>query len=214
MDGAEVYRWVRYVYIDDPISSLDENNAIAVGSHLAWLLGRKNDKLKVVISSHHPLFFNVVHNELGARKAKNVSAYFLSRSKVDGSYRLAYTGATPFFHHVALLAELCEAERTGALFTYHFNMLRSVLEKSASFHGFSKFSECIPMDDVNDPDGVLYARIINIMCHGNYSLFEPRPMLDENKVYFKKILSAFLKRYPFNPELVKIASDDSLKGDA
>jgi len=32
MDGAEVYQWVKYIYIDDPISSLDEHNAIAVAS--------------------------------------------------------------------------------------------------------------------------------------------------------------------------------------
>ncbi|CAJ0787174.1 hypothetical protein R77560_01536 [Ralstonia thomasii] len=30
LDGAEAYRWVKYIYIDDPISSLDEHNAIAV----------------------------------------------------------------------------------------------------------------------------------------------------------------------------------------
>ena len=214
LDDAEAYRWVRYIYIDDPISSLDEHNAIAVGNHLAQLLNRKGGKLKAVISSHHPLFFNVVYNELDARKSKNVAAYFLSRSKADGSYILMYTGATPFFHHVALLVDLCEAERTGELFTYHFNMLRSVLEKSAIFHGFSKFSACIPMDDVNDPDGVLHARLINILSHGNYSLFEPRPMLDENKIYFKRILDAFLKRYPFNPELFPKVADEFTKGEA
>ena len=38
MDGQEAYDWVKYVYIDDPISSLDENNAIAVAYHLAQLL--------------------------------------------------------------------------------------------------------------------------------------------------------------------------------
>lgn len=214
LDDVEAYRWVRYVYIDDPISSLDEHNAITVGSHLAKLLSRGGRELKTVVSSHHPLFFNVIYNELDTRKSKNVSAYFLSHSKIDGVYRLTYTSATPFFHHVALLVELCEAERTGQLFTYHFSMLRSVLEKSASFHGFSKFSACIPMDDMDDPDGVLHARIINILSHGNYSLFEPRPMLDENKMYFKKILNAFLKRYPFNPELFRWVSDDSAKGDA
>lgn len=32
MDGAEAYDWVKYIYIDDPISSLDDNNAIAVAS--------------------------------------------------------------------------------------------------------------------------------------------------------------------------------------
>lgn len=33
MDGAEAYQWVKYIYIDDPITSLDEHNAIAVGNH-------------------------------------------------------------------------------------------------------------------------------------------------------------------------------------
>ncbi|WP_186103417.1 AAA family ATPase [Burkholderia gladioli] len=201
LDGAEAYRWVKYVYIDDPISSLDEHNAIAVGNHLVQLLKKADNPLKVVISSHHPLFFNVMHNELDARKSRAVSAHFLSRSKVGGSYSLAYTGATPFFHHVAVLTELYKAEQSGELYTYHFNMLRSVLEKSASFHGFSNFSACIPTDDADDPDGVLHARLINILSHGNYSLFEPQPMLDENKTYFKKILNAFLKRYPFNTDL-------------
>src|SRR4051812_6306131 len=38
LDGAEAYRWVKHVYIDDPISSLDDNNAVAVAHHLAQLL--------------------------------------------------------------------------------------------------------------------------------------------------------------------------------
>ena len=35
IDGAEAYNWVEYIYIDDPISSLDDNNAIAVASDLS-----------------------------------------------------------------------------------------------------------------------------------------------------------------------------------
>lgn len=196
----EAYRWAKYIYIDDPISSLDEHNAITVGNHLAQLLNKPGNPLKVVISSHHPLFFNVMHNELDARKSKKVSAYFLSRAKADGSYALGRTGATPFFHHVAVLTELYKAEQSGELYTYHFNMLRSVLEKSASFHGFSNFSACITQE-ADDPDGILHARLINIMSHGNYSLFEPQQMLEENKAYFRKILNDFLNRYPFNPNL-------------
>ncbi|MBC4252786.1 AAA family ATPase [Klebsiella pneumoniae] len=200
LDGAEAYQWVRYVYIDDPISSLDEHNAITVGSHLAQLLNKADNPLKVVISSHHPLFFNVMHNELDAHKSKKVAAYFLSKSRVDGRYSLRYTGATPFFHHVAIISELYKAEQSGELYTHHFNMLRSVLEKSASFHGFSNFSACIAQD-ADDPERILHSRLINILSHGNYSLFEPQPMLDENKAYFRKIFHDFLKRYPFNPDL-------------
>lgn len=201
IDGAEAYEWVKYIYIDDPISSLDEHNAIAVGSHLAQMLkSAEGKRLKVVISSHHPLFFNVMHNEMDARRSKKVSAYFLAHVKPADEYSLTHTNDTPFFHHVAILTELYKAAQSGELYTYHFNMLRTVLEKSASFHGFSSFSACLSKDK-DDPDGILYARLVNILSHGNYSLYEPRKMQDENKAYFKKMLDDFLKHYQFNPQL-------------
>ena len=40
VDKEESYSWVKYIYIDDPISSLDDNNVIAVASHLANLRNR------------------------------------------------------------------------------------------------------------------------------------------------------------------------------
>ncbi|WP_257275773.1 AAA family ATPase, partial [Endozoicomonas sp. SESOKO4] len=167
IDDQEAYSWVKYIYVDDPISSLDDNNAIAVASHLAQLLKKQNGKVKTVISSHHTLFFNVMWSELNERN--KLQPYYLER-KGDG-YSLRYTNSVPFFHHVALLKELHEAAESGELYTYHFNILRSILEKTATFHGFKNFSACIQQDDA-DPDGVLHARMINILSHGNYSLFE------------------------------------------
>ncbi len=196
----EVYSWVKYVYIDDPISSLDENNAVAVGHHLAQLLKESKSPLKVVISSHHALFFNVLCNEFKNQfTKKNPSAckYFLSSSKKTNSYALITTSDTPFFYHVAMLAELYKAAQTGNLYTYHFSILRTILEKTASFHGHDNFSACIKKDK-DDEDGVLYARLISIMNHGNYSHYEPQEMLQENKEYFRKILDSFLQDYNFN----------------
>lgn len=39
------------------------------------------------------------------------------------------------------------------------------------------------------------------LSHGNYSLYEPREMMDENKEHFRRILNEFISRYPFNPKL-------------
>jgi len=140
MDSAEAYKWVKYIYIDDPISSLDENNAIAVGHHLAQLLARKDHSIKAVLSSHHSLFFNVLWNELREIDRKQFAPYFLSCTKKTGQFQLTFTRDTPFFHHVALLKEICEARNADELCTHHFNALRSLLEKSSSFHGHAKFS--------------------------------------------------------------------------
>lgn len=79
-------------------------------------------------------------------------------------------------------------------------MLRNLLEKTAAFHGFNKFGDCIKKFE-NDPDELLYSRMINILSHGNYSLFEPVEMQMENKEYFKKIYQDFLTRFPFNENI-------------
>lgn len=199
LDGAEAYKWVKYIYIDDPISSLDEHNAITVASQLAQLLKKEDSPLKTVVSTHHTLFFNVLCNEL-----KRARRCFLSRGKQAGVFVVRETGDTPFFHHVATLSALYEAEQSDKLYTHHFNMLRSILEKTASFHGYENFSACIKQD-ADDEDGILHTRLINILSHGNYSLYEPQEMLEENKNYFRKILRDFITRYPFNPELFPAA---------
>ncbi len=196
------YAWVKYLYIDDPISSLDENNAIAVASHLAQLLKNANGQIRTVISTHHHLFFNVMCNELG-KAVKN----FLS--KEADHFRLADTGETPRYHHVALLRQLHEVAESGEVYTYHFNILRNILEKTATFHGFRNFSACIKQDS-DDPDGILHARLVNVLSHGNYSLYEPQEMLPENKDYFRKILRDFMTSYRFNPELFPAMEEATL----
>lgn len=193
-EDAEPYAWVRYLYIDDPISSLDEHNAINVACHISKIL-RDQDRVKAVISTHHTLFFNVLCNEL-----KSSEKQFLSKPISGGGYLLRETGDTPFFHHVAILAELQKAADSGDLYTYHFNMLRAVLEKTSSFHGFKGFTALIKRED-DDPDGVLHGRLLNVMTHGNYSLYEPVEMVPENKEFFRSILAHLRQQYTFNPEL-------------
>jgi hypothetical protein len=183
---------------------LDEQNAVAVATHLARMLKDAADLPKIVISTHHPLFFNVLWNEL----KKGSRRLFLSHSASSSSYAIRDTEATPFFHHVANLVELHEAAKTGEIFTHHFNMLRAIAEKTASFHGYRNFAECIRRDDA-DIDGVLHTRLLNLLSHGGYSLYEPREMLEENKQYFRKMLYEFTSRYAFNPELLPPAPKDA-----
>lgn len=192
IDKVESYNWVKYIYVDDPISSLDDNNVIAVASHLAQLMS--GNDVKVIVSSHHTLFFNVLCNEIN--KAEQL---FLQKGNNSGTYILKDTTKTPFFHHVALLKELKKASDSGELYTYHFNILRNILEKTASFHGFAHFSSCIRKSD--EENELVYTRIVNLLSHGNYSLFEPREMVEENKQHFKSILNNFLEDYNFNKRL-------------
>jgi AAA domain len=192
------YEWVRFIYIDDPISSLDEHNAVNVACHIAQVL-RDQDRVRSVISTHHTLFFNVLCNEF--KHAKRITQNFLAKG--DSGYLVRDTGPTPFFHHVAIVAELQKAADSGALYPYHFNMLRTVMEKTSNFHGFKGYTAFIKKED-DDPDAVLHSRLLNIMNHGDHSLFEPTEMVPENKEFFRRMLTKLREDYPFNPELFEL----------
>lgn len=158
-DSNDKYSWVKYFYIDDPVSSLDENNAINIACDLANLLRKGKGKIKAIISSHHSLFFNIMYNEF----KKSRKAYFLQRKLEEFSYKiedkeiintqdvyyLQSIEDTPFFEHIAMLCEIKQAIESDKLYTYHFNIMRGILEKTASFFGYDKFSKCIMTDDSN-----------------------------------------------------------------
>ena len=98
-DGTGPYKWVKYIYIDDPISSLDEHNAIVVANHLVQLFRDTPNQLKTVISTHHILFFNVLSNEIKSLlSTKNFPQYCLNRSRTQSGYNLVQQKAdTPVF---------------------------------------------------------------------------------------------------------------------
>lgn len=195
IDKDPAYDWVKYIYIDDPISSLDENNAIAIACDLANLLTTEGSEIKAVISTHHSLFFNVLFNEFG-RKVKN-KRYFL-HFKEPNDYSLQDTGDTPFFHHIATISELKKVVKSDKIFTHHFNALRSILEKTASFFGYDKIDKCIHGLE----DEVLFERALQLFSHGKYSVFDPQEMIGDNKELFKRILNGFLAKYEFHfPEI-------------
>ncbi|MEB3736509.1 anticodon nuclease [Halopseudomonas pachastrellae] len=59
---------LEYVFIDDPVSSLDDTHLIELAVDLADLIKRSHyhegKGLRFVITTHSPLFYNVLHNEL------------------------------------------------------------------------------------------------------------------------------------------------------
>lgn len=210
LDGHESYQGKKYLYIDDPISSLDDNNAISVACDLAKLLRRAATRkdgagapapIKVIFSSHHSLFFNVMCNEVGRRidgePRITHKRYFLHRPGGDGAYTLQATDDTPFFHHVATLAELQHAAdpAKGKLYTFHFNALRSVMEKTASFFGHRSIAFCLKK--LSEDDLALFNRALNLLSHGAYAVHEPTEMGEDNKELFRRILREFITRFEF-----------------
>ena len=215
IEGKEEYNFVKFIYVDDPISSLDENNVITLACDLSSLIKEDLNKYKdgipqrkYIISTHHSLFFNLVYNELKKEKSKT---YFLYKTKEE-TYKLQATDDSPFFHHIEQLCELNqrvkkyeEREKNNStvvqssiLKTYHFNELRAILEKTALFFGHGDISYCLK----DFPDKDLFDRALNIMSHGKYSIFSPVGMMKENADLFVNIFHSFVSKYNFElPEI-------------
>lgn len=207
IDRSEGYDWVKYLYIDDPVSSLDEQHVITLGFQLASLL--LESKLKAVISTHHPVFYNVLYSELrsGIHDKKQRIGYFFGKNyqaENGKNYFLEDLDDTAKFQHLSFLQELIKVRNSGHIYTYHFNMLRSVLEYTSAFFNYSRFTDCLPeMDKGNSADKKIYARAMNLFSHGKYSVFEPKIMVEDNKELFRRILDQFLERYPFPTEYIQ-----------
>ena len=193
------YEWVKYVYIDDPISSLDDNYAVSVAHNLATLLKSYNkdsklkDPIQFIISTHHGLFFNVLCNEL-----QRAPRYLFSKNTSDKYYFIQLEGDTASLYHVAMLKMLKDTlDNNEPLYPYHFNVLRNIMEKTANFHGLAGFKKCIELEDAE-----FYERLIPVLNHGGYSVFEPKEMLPENKANFAMVLKKLLDTYPFHSDLL------------
>ncbi|WP_085619056.1 MULTISPECIES: AAA family ATPase [unclassified Pseudomonas] len=167
---------LEYVFIDDPVSSLDENHLIELAVNLAGLIKASPSDLKFVITTHSPLFYNVLHNELGLNKGgKKEGCYLLSRLD-DGSFDLCVKygdSNKSFSYHLHLRQTLEQAIAAGQVQRYHFTLLRNLYEKTASFLGYPQWSALLP-----DDKQAYLNRIMQFTSHStlsNESVTEPTP---------------------------------------
>ena len=92
-----------YAFIDDPVSSLDENHLIELAVNLVQLVKSSKSKLRLIITTHNPLFYNVLHNEF---KKGTFKKYFLKKDE-NNEYELKPQGNdSPFSYHLFLKAEI------------------------------------------------------------------------------------------------------------
>ncbi|KGQ20759.1 Anticodon nuclease [Lysobacter dokdonensis DS-58] len=168
---------LEYVFIDDPVSSLDDNHLIELAVNLAGLIkSSESHKLRFVITTHSPLFYNVLHNELGlSANGKKEGCYLLERFE-DGSFNLnvKYGDSNrSFSYHLHLKKALEQAIAADEVERYHFTLLRNLYEKTASFLGHQRWSELLP-----DDRQTYFNRIIQYTSHStlsNETVAEPTP---------------------------------------
>ncbi|UDQ99457.1 AAA family ATPase [Lentisphaerota bacterium WC36G] len=179
---------LEYIFIDDPVSSLDENHLISLAVDLAQLIKSSESNLKFIITTHNPLFYNVLWNEFNnvmkknnenIYKPKKCNRYRLKKLE-DEKLELISSKDSPFAYHLYLKSELEKAVDTGEIYKYHFNFVRNILEKTSTFLGFPNWEDLLPKSNDGRPNPYK-SRILNISSHSKHSGEEVHDVSDNDK---------------------------------
>lgn len=209
---TDEYNDLEYVFIDDPVSSLDENHLIELAVDLAKLIkSSENQKLRFVITTHNPLFYNILYNEFSNDFSKKMpngktkKTYKKEMSKksrlvknLDGRFELQDSNDHPFSYHLFLLKELKDAIKNDQLKKYHFNFLRNILEKTSTFLGHKRWEKLL--EEVDGQPDPFANRILNLSSHSAHAGEEVSLIKDEDKDKLKKIVEFLTKKYCFHEE--------------
>jgi len=195
---------LQYVFVDDPVSSLDENHLIQLAVDLAQLVKSNKSNIKFIITTHNPLFFNVLCNEFGSdEKTERYSwkSKWFSKSRLDksddGSLKLVeQPNDSPFSYHLHLISRLEEAIKSGQIEKYHFNLLRNILEKTATFLGYKRWELLLPDTSDGLPDPVA-KRIVNFSSHSKHAAEEVAPLKPEEKQILVRLVKHIVERHGF-----------------
>lgn len=197
---------LQYVFIDDPVSSLDENHLIELAVNLAGLIKScqsdliksSQSGLKFIVTTHSPLFYNVLFNELGLNKnGKKEGCYLLERSE-DGSFNLnvKYGDSNHrFSYHLYLKRTLEQAIAANEVQRFHFTLLRNLYEKTASFLGYARWSELLP-----DDRQAYFNRIIQFASHSTLSSEMVSEPSEPEKQTVALLLNHLISNYGFSQQ--------------
>jgi hypothetical protein len=101
-----------------------------------------------------------------------------------------------FSYHLLLKSEIEKAIEKGELKKYHFNFLRNILEKTATFLGYKNWADLLP----KTPDGnskAYLTRIVNLSSHSKHAGDEIADLTDDDKRIIGYLMKAFNEAYRF-----------------
>lgn len=192
--STDIFNNIRYIVIDDPVSSVDDIRITNMSLKIMNLLERiseiNSQKISVLILTHHALFYNLMYNSVRRSQNMKLKSYILN--KKGYSYILTSDkGDTPFAYHLVLASKIKTAINDGNIEKIHFNMFRILLEKTQNYFGYRCLEDCLPKLDYSKE----IIKLINLYSHGNLPDFEDSRLTEHEKEIFIKSFNDFMKYY-------------------
>ena len=169
--------------------------------------------MKFIITTHNPLFYNVLFNEFN--NADTSSGYKPRQSKKwrfeklnDGTFTLTeQTNDAPFSYHLFLLSEIENAITSNDIRKYHFSFLRNILEKTSTFLGYVHWKDLLP----NEAEGsreAYYNRIINLSSHSKHNGEETSVLEDNDKRVLGFLIDEIKRIHSFKSSNIQIVTEN------
>lgn len=187
-----------HIFIDDPVSSLDEHNIYVTAESIFQLVETHYLKKRVIVTTHHIGLFSILADRLTkgskADRYKNLTKLFVLARSGD-ALSLNTPSNSVFLFHLHVLQLLDEASR-GELFMHHIVMLRQALENIASFMGRRNFGFTLNHIGVVDADNAAY--VINSISHKDVYYSQSNLMPPAIQTVFRDVLKKLLDKYKFS----------------
>ena len=191
-------RQSRHIFIDDPVSSLDDHNIFVTASTLYDLIETHFGERKIIIATHHVGMFSILFDWLmkGEKSGKykpKTKASILSGK--HGEVSLETHRDDVFLYHLRVLQVLERARKEDDVRAYHFALLRQLLESVSSFLGVGRIGYALERIGFEDADEI--ARIVNALAHKNVYYFESDLLVPDSLALFEKIYGKLNAHYAF-----------------
>lgn len=183
----------KHFYIDDPVSSLDENNIFITSTTIKDLINGYSQTRKIIISTHHIGLFYILSNWLKTHYNNEYSMYILKER--NNELKLKNFKKDVFLYHLVLINLLDELLENGEFQGRHVVWVRQLLEYISSFLGYGHFSAVLEKIDFEDVSMV--ADMTNTLSHKNiFSLYDEDISPDMVKIY-AELLQKIKEKYEF-----------------
>lgn len=187
-----------HIFIDDPVSSLDEHNIYITAESIFQQIERHYLKKRVIVTTHHIGLFSILADRLtkGSKsdRYKNLTELCILTKKGD-VLSLDSPKSGVFLFHLHVLQLLDEASRSE-LYMHHIVMLRQVLENVTSFLGRRGIGFTLTQIGVADPESA--ANVINSLSHKDAYYYQSDFMPPAVQTVFRDVLEKLLNKYKFD----------------
>jgi len=186
-----------HIFIDDPVSSLDDHNIFVTADSIFDQVEKHYLKKRIIITTHHIGLFSILADRLtkGSKSSRyrNITQLFILSNKA-GSFSLDNPNSNVFLYHLHLLQLLEKASREQ-LYSYHVVLLRQVLENIGSFLGKGNISYTLTQIGVENVESAV--NIIDSLSHKDEYYYQSELMAPAVETVFRDIFNKLIEKYQF-----------------